>query len=92
MATLWLRLPRLLAQFCAGESRLGVEGSDVRSALDDAIRRHPLLGTHLFEEDGRVRPHLHVFLNDTDVREDLGALTHDGDEIAVLQAMSGGRP
>jgi hypothetical protein len=37
-----------------------------------------------------VREHVHVFLNETDVRQDLAAATRDGDEIYVLQAMSGG--
>jgi sulfur-carrier protein len=85
-----MRVPRLLAPFCGGETSLKVTGSDVRAALDDAIARHPLLRTHLLDERGRVREHLHLFLNETDVRDDLGAATSDGDELYVLQAMSGG--
>ncbi len=88
---LTLRLPRLLAQFCDGETALPVAGADVRAALDDAMGRHPLLRRHLLDEGDRVREHVHVFLNETDVRQDLAAATRDGDEIYVLQAMSGGR-
>ena len=33
---------------------------------------------------------MHLFLNETDVRDDLSAATREGDQIYVLQAMSGG--
>jgi molybdopterin synthase sulfur carrier subunit len=92
VSRLKLRVPHLLAPFCDGETSLQVSGGDVRAALEDAITRHPLLRTHLLDERGRVREHIHLFLNETDVRDDLDAATRDGDELYVLQAMSGGAP
>lgn len=90
MPRMTLTVPRMLAAFCGGQTRLPVNGADVRSALEDAIARHPLLRTHVLNERGEVREHVHLFLNETDVREDLSAATREGDEIYVLQAMSGG--
>ncbi len=90
MTRLTLRVPRLLAPFCGGETSLPVTGSDVRAALEDAMARHPLLRTHLLDERGLVREHLHLFLNEMDVRDALATTTHEGDELYVLQAMSGG--
>lgn len=90
MPRMTLTVPRMLAAFCGGHTRLPVNGADVRSALEDAIARHPLLRTHVLNERGEVREHVHLFLNETDVREDLSAATREGDEIYVLQAMSGG--
>lgn len=90
MPRMTLSVPRMLAQFCGGQTRLPVSGADVGSALEDAMARHPLLRTHVLNERGEVREHVHLFLNETDVREDLRAATRDGDEIYVLQAMSGG--
>jgi len=87
---LTLRVPRILAPFCEGETSLPVSGNDVRTALADAMTRHPMLRRHLLDEEGRVREHLHLFLNETDVRNELDAATRDGDELYVLQAMSGG--
>jgi len=90
MPRMTLTVPRMLAPFCDGQTRLSVSGTDVRSALDDAMARHPLLRTHVLNERGEVREHVHLFLNETDVREDLSATTREGDELYVLQAMSGG--
>jgi len=44
----------------------------------------------VLNERGEVREHVHLFLNENDVREDLRAATRDGEEIYVLQAMRGG--
>ena len=89
MPRLTLSVPRMLAPL-DGQTKLPVTGGDVRSALEDAITRHPLLRTHVLDERGAVREHVHLFLNETDVRDDLAATTREGDEIYVLQAMSGG--
>lgn len=91
MASVVLRVPPALAQFCAGERALKVAGATVDEALGDATTRHPLLRAQLLDEGGRVREHLHLFLNDTDVRQDLDTVLREGDELTVLRAMSGGR-
>ncbi|HYZ00961.1 MAG TPA: MoaD/ThiS family protein [Candidatus Binatia bacterium] len=90
MASVVLRVPPTLAQFCAGERVLTVSGATVDEALGDATTRHPLLRVQLLDEGGRVREHLHLFLNDTDVRRDLDTALREGDELTVLRAMSGG--
>ncbi len=90
MARAELRLPQMLHPFAGGARSVAVQGGDVRQALEDAFARHPLLRPHLFTEEGRVREHVHLFLNERDVRDELDARLRDGDELYVLQAMSGG--
>ena len=90
MASVVLRVPATLAQFSGGERVLSVSGGTVDEALGDATTRHPLLRVQLLDERGRVREHLHLFLNDTDVRRDLDTALREGDELTVLRAMSGG--
>lgn len=91
MASVVLRVPPALAQFCAGERVLTMSGATVDEALADATARHPLLRGQLLDEGGRIREHLHLFLNDTDVRRNLDTVLQEGDELTVLRAMSGGR-
>lgn len=90
MAQVSLHLPRMLHQFTGGESNLAIEAESVRAALEVAMERHPMLRRHLMTEAGVIREHLHVFLNDDDVRNQLDHALSDRDEIHVLQAMSGG--
>lgn len=90
MAAAVVRVPHMLAASCGGRRVLEVDGRTARDALDDAIRRHPLLSTHLFDGSGAVREHVHVFLNEDDIRGELDVPFKAGDELVVLQAMSGG--
>ena len=80
----------MLGQFAAGETDFEVEAVTVREALQAVMSRHVLVGQHILTESGGVREHLHVFLNEEDVRNALDTAVVEGDEVYVLQAMSGG--
>ena len=41
------------------------------------------------DEQGRVRTHMKVFVNQDSVR-DLGAVVDQNDEVTIMQALSGG--
>jgi hypothetical protein len=80
----------MLREFCAGEAVIQAEGLTVMDVLSHAILRYPMLEHHLMTGQGRIRDHLHLFLNEDDVRDDLWQAIRDGDQIYVLLAMSGG--
>lgn len=85
-----LTLPQTLVSFCDGERHLAAEGATVRSALEAAFRCHPLLRSQLLDETGSLRPHLHLFLNEDDVRHALDTPVTAADHLLILRATSGG--
>ena len=85
-----LTVPQALAGFCDGERHLPAEGTTVRSALEAAFTLHPMLRSQLVDETGSLRPHLHLFLNDEDVRNALETPVTSGDHLLILRATSGG--
>ncbi len=87
MARAMLILPRIL-QESVGTIRLQVEGRTLRDALEDAYRRLPALRHHLCEDDGDFRAHILCFLENE--QRPLNSPIQDGDEISILQAISGG--
>jgi adenylyltransferase/sulfurtransferase len=91
MARVTARLPRMLGELVGGRS-VSLEATTVGGALEELFRLHPQLRVHIFDEDGALRTHVMCFHNDADVRraERREAPLRDGDEIAVLQAVSGG--
>ncbi len=94
MASVRFRLPRMLAPFADDRRNITLDAITVSEALATLKNRYPMLRTHLQDEAGNQRPHVSIFYNDTDIRR-MGSLdgpVHDGDEIIVLQAISGGRP
>lgn len=86
-----LVLPKLLVDV-VGARQLRLEARTVREALEEAYREVPALRFHLCDESGDLRTHVLVFHNGTSTRE-LGSLDVPlckGDEIAIVQAISGG--
>ena len=57
-----------------------------RDALEPFYRR---LGFRVVDEQGQLRPHMRIFLNRT-IERDLGLAVAEGDEVVLMQALSGG--
>ena len=92
MPAVRITIPSLLAQIAGVDRVLAGEGKTVRAVLDDALADVPVLCVHLFEESGAFRPHVLCFLNETSTRwlDSLDEPVEEGDEITILQAVSGG--
>lgn len=82
----------MLTGFTDGKRHFTVDASTVEGAFRAAELAYPLLRLHLFDEKGAVREHVQIFLNSTDSRDlpSLEAPLSEGDEIIILQAISGG--
>lgn len=85
-------LPSLLRSCTGGEAEVEVEAATLEGAIAALKTDYPLLEVHLFDEEGRLRQHVHLFYNDREVRwiEDLSLPLRLGDTLTVLQAVSGG--
>lgn len=87
-----VRLPGLLRDSVGGEHPLWVEGETLEEAMQTLFGRYPLLRAHLYDEQGELRPHVLLFYNNRNLaqleRRDLPLEL--GDQLIVLQAVSGG--
>jgi len=85
-------LPSLLAHCADGERQVEVIASTLDECLKELTNRFPLLAVHLFDESHKLRAHVNVFHNDTNVKwlDDWHLPLSDGDTLTVLQAVSGG--
>lgn len=71
---------------------MDVEASSVSVALEQVFDLHPGLRGYVLDDQGAVRHHVTVFVNDTAI-EDRASLSDrlaDEDHIFVFQALSGG--
>jgi len=84
-------LPRMLADVL-GEATLRVQGSTVAEVMEAAYARLPALRHHLCDDSGDFRTHVLCVHNGVTTREtgNLKGRTREGDEIRILQAISGG--
>lgn len=87
-----IHLPRPLHSCAGGRAEIPIEGATVADALGRLASAHPRLRRHLFDEDGSLRPHVNVYLNESDVSglEGEGTLLSDGDSIMIVPSIAGG--
>jgi molybdopterin synthase sulfur carrier subunit len=80
-------LPSLLATEAGGQSRLEVEAGTV----GEALRALPVANL-LFDERGRLRPLVNVYVDGRDIREGAGLATAlaAGATLRLVQAVAGG--
>ncbi len=87
-----VRVPTPLRPYTGGLKEIEVEGATVAAALRDLVRRWPAVRSHLFDDGGRLRPYVNVFVNDQDIRALQGEATPlaDGDRLMILPSIAGG--
>ncbi len=83
-----------LTDFTNGQSKIVMESSatTVGEALDNLWRQYLGLRDRVLNEQGNLRPHVNIFLNDDNVRRKqlLDTALSDNCEITILPAVSGG--
>lgn len=84
-----IRIPTPLRSYTGGAGVVDAEGSTVDAVLLDLDRRFPGLRFRVVDEQGRLRTHMKVFVGKESVR-DLAAPVEGTEEIALMQALSGG--
>ncbi|WP_299619676.1 MoaD/ThiS family protein [Pelagibius sp.] len=71
---------------------LDVEGGRVVEVLAAVFAQRPMLRSYIVDDQGRLRRHVNVFVNNVMIsdRDGLGDPVGPEDEVFVFQALSGG--
>ncbi len=87
-----VRIPNQLRTLTGGKGEVEVEGATVGEALKALDAAHPGFAERLFDEEGRLRRFVNVFLADEDVRflEGLETPVSSGQTVSVVPAVAGG--
>ena len=90
MAT--VRIPTQLRELSSGQAEVSVDGNtvaDVLSALDVA---HPGFRGRLFDDAGKLRRFVNVFVADEDIRflDGLDTKVTDAQTVSIVPAVAGG--
>jgi len=85
-------IPTPLRPYTGGAEALELEGRTVGELLQALIAKHADLKRHLYNEDGRLRSFVNVYLNDEDIRHLQKAETPvgPGDTISLVPSVAGG--
>ena len=86
-------IPTALRQFTGQQDSVDVAGNTVGEALKALTEKFPDVRKNLFNDQGKLRSFVNVYVNDEDIRF-LGGDSHpfeDGDEVMLIPSIAGGR-
>jgi sulfur-carrier protein len=87
-----VRVPTQLRTLTAGAAEVSVEGETVADVLASLDAAHPGFRDRLFDEQGKLRRFVNVFVADEDVRflHGLDTTVTDGQTVSIIPAVAGG--
>ena len=86
-------IPTPFRRVTGNRDRVEVAAADVKGLLDQLEQAYAGLKGLVRNERGEVHHHVNIYVNDEaiDAREGLGTPLRDGDEVAIIPALAGGR-
>lgn len=84
-----VRLPSPLDSYTGGLREVDLPGRTLAEVMDALDGRFPGTRFRIVDERGRIRPHIHVFVNE-DLAGDLALPVGPADRVMIVAALSGG--
>jgi molybdopterin synthase sulfur carrier subunit len=84
-----VRIPTPLRSYTSQQPVVDADGDTLGEILADLDRRYPGIRFRVVDEQGRLRKHMKVFVNQDSTR-DLATVVDRSDEVVLMQALSGG--
>jgi len=88
-------IPSALQSYTGNQSEAQVHGATtVGEALQQLVETHPDLRKHLYNEQGKLRSFVNVYLGDEDTRylQGLETPVKEGDTLMIVPSIAGGSP
>jgi len=84
-----VRIPSPLRSYTEQKAWVDGDGGTVDELLRDLDRQFPGMRFRVVDEQGRLRTHMKIWINQDAVR-DLSTSVAPSDEVTIMQALSGG--
>ena len=87
-----VRIPTQLRSLAGGAATVPVDGSSVASVLKALEAAHPGFEDRLFDDTGKLRRFVNVFVAEEDIRflDGLDTPVADGSTVSIVPAVAGG--
>ena len=87
-----IRIPTQLRPLAGGQATVSVVGATVNEVLKQLDAAHPGFEDRLFDEQGKLRRFVNVFVAEEDIRflDGLDTPVPDGSTISIVPAVAGG--
>src|ERR1700716_2576915 len=85
-------IPTPLRQYTGKQDTVQVKGATVGEALADLTGQHNDLRRNLYNDEGKLRSFVNVYLNDEDIRSVIREATpvKESDSVSIVPSIAGG--
>ncbi|HUQ93808.1 MAG TPA: MoaD/ThiS family protein [Bryobacteraceae bacterium] len=86
-------IPTPLRQFVNGQDTVAISGATVGECLEKLTTQYGDLRKNLFNDEGKLRSFVNVYLNEEDIRymDKTATASKDSDTISIVPSIAGGR-
>jgi molybdopterin synthase sulfur carrier subunit len=85
-------IPTPLRKFTENQSTLETSGGTILESIQDLTIHYPNLKTHIFDDHGKIRRFVRIYLGDEDIKvlDDESTLVEQDSVISIIPAIAGG--
>lgn len=85
-------IPTPLRQFVEKQDTVEAAGATVREVLTAVVTRYPDLKKQIYNDEGKLRSFVNVYLNDDDIRylQKDATPVSDSDTLSIVPSIAGG--
>jgi sulfur-carrier protein len=84
-------IPQFLTNYTANVREVVTRGTTVGECLGDLVRQFPGIRPQLLDENGQLLGQIDVYINrESTFPEELAKIVKDGDEMNIINVISGG--
>ena len=88
-----VEFPSALQRFVGNRKMVEVSPGTVKTAFEALAKDYSGLKDQLYDENGKIRSFVNIYLNDEDIRysDNLDTPLKDGDVIQIVPSIAGGK-
>src|SRR5262245_11416732 len=85
-------LPTALRHLVGNQDEVELSGGNIAELMSGLVQKYPQLQKHLFNEEGKLRNFVNVYVNDDDVRylQEDKTPVKEGDVVSIVPSIAGG--
>ncbi|MCD5397546.1 MoaD/ThiS family protein [candidate division NPL-UPA2 bacterium] len=87
-----VRIPTPLQKLTGNQAEVESQGKTVHELIDSLEKSYPGLKERIYDEEGKLRRFINIYVNEEDVRflRKDNTPIKDGDEVSIIPAIAGG--
>jgi molybdopterin converting factor small subunit len=87
-----VRIPTPLQGLTNNMAEVAAEGGTIRELMSHLDQKYPGLKERIYDENGRLRRFVNVYVNDEDIRfmDNEDTAVQDGAEVSIIPSIAGG--